>query len=112
MQTEIEVALDFVGIFIGVDAEVTEVAAFAAERDMEIESEWDFGFWGVFEGFGDIADVFFFPERKGRIIGNEIVACGGVVAFGEKMSEGVGLHAEESGMRGEIWMRKGIGARN
>jgi len=45
--------------------------------------------------------VFFFPERKGRIIGNEIVACGGVVAVGEEMSEGVGLHAEESGMRGK-----------
>jgi hypothetical protein len=79
---------DFVGVFVGVDAEVAEVAAFAAEGDVVVEAEGGrrAGVWGGV-GFFDGGCVFVGPEGEGRVVGDEVVAragagflgwCGGV----------------------------------
>ncbi len=75
--------LDLVGVLVGVNAEVAEVAAFPAKRDVMIEAErGHFAGRGGGVGFLDGGGVFLRPEGKRRIVRDEIVARAGAGFLG------------------------------
>src|SRR6185295_13431177 len=71
-----DVALDVLRIFIGVHAEVAEVAALPTERDMEIDAQRSLRRGGRFKHRAYAVVQLRAPERKWRVVGDEIIAGG------------------------------------
>ena len=70
----VQIALDRPRVLVRVHAEITEVAAFATEWDMRIDTQGDILFGCLLHCRFNFRHVFLFPERERRIIRNEIVA--------------------------------------
>ena len=94
----VEVVLDLIRVLVGVDAEIAEVAALPAEGDVVVEAERGRGA-GVRGGIGflDRGGVLLGPERKGRVVRDEIVAGPGGVRRGRS---GGGVGHDGKGVRG------------
>ena len=73
----VEVGFDFAGVLIGIDLEVAEVAAFAAEGDVDVDAEGGAGDGGAVEGGFGFVELFGAPEGEGRVVGDEVVAFPG-----------------------------------
>src|SRR5262249_8994558 len=69
----VEIALDLGGVLVGVNFEVTEFAAFAAEGYVEIEAKRLIGSRRLGESLNYGWNVFRFPLREGRIIRDEVI---------------------------------------
>ena len=78
----VEIGLDLLAVFVRVNAEVAELAALAAEGDVEIEAELGVGSRWVSECAVCLRDVLFTPKRIGRIVGNKDAADLGFGAVG------------------------------
>ena len=74
----IEVAIDLGGVLAGVDLEVTEVAALAAERDVDVDAQRRAGPRRAVQGLVRLRHLVLVPERIGRVVGDEIIARGGL----------------------------------
>ena len=72
---QVEIAVDLFGVLAGVDPEIAEVAAFPAERDVQVEAERRAGHGRrLLRGNGVVLDAVARPDRKRRIVGDEIAA--------------------------------------
>src|SRR5690349_11805757 len=68
------VALDFRCVLVGVDFEVTEFAALAAEGDVQIKPERILGSRRLGESLKRVGNVLRFPLRERRIVRDKIIA--------------------------------------
>jgi len=66
--------LDLFRVLICIDFEVTELAALATKRDMDIEPKRIMDARRFVQRFDSAVNMFRFPLRKWRVIGNEIVS--------------------------------------
>src|SRR5205807_8876831 len=74
---EVQVSFNGGGIFVGVNAEITKMAALAAKRDMQINAQRGSRRWRPVQSRGHVAGMLGFPKGKRRVIRNEVVADGG-----------------------------------
>ena len=70
----VEIDLNLGGVLVGVDFEVTELAALAAERNVNIKAERIVDARRLVERRDGLANKLRFPLRKRRIIRNKIIS--------------------------------------
>src|ERR1043166_703571 len=70
----IRVDIDLVSILVGIDAEIAEGAALAAERDMQVETKRRFLPDGRIQNRVSCRDVLRSPGRERRGVGDEVAA--------------------------------------
>jgi len=101
LEEGIQVSLDLVGVLVGVDPEVAEMAALPAEGDVGVQAEpggvrarvlVEHGLESL-EGIG-------FPEGEGRVVGDEVVPGGGLLL--ERRSCGRGWGRGRAGTHGDV----------
>src|SRR5262249_52328809 len=73
----LQVDFDVASVVIGVDPEVAKLAALAAERDVQVQSQGRSRNRGRLQSGVCFRQMRRFPEREWRIIGDEIVAQAG-----------------------------------
>ena len=78
----VEIGLDLLAVFVRVNAEVAELAAFAAEGDVKVKAELGIGSRRVGECAVCLRDVLLAPKRIGRIVGDKDAADLGFGAVG------------------------------
>jgi hypothetical protein len=76
-----EIGFDFVGVFVGVDAEVAELTAFSAEGDVEVEAQAGVILRGVIEGLIDGGELGGRPDGEWGVVGDEVAADLGFFGF-------------------------------
>ncbi len=75
-----DIGLDVRGVLVGVDAEVAELAALAAERNVQVQPQRHFGRRRM-QGLVHVGQRLGRPLRKRRIVGDEIAANFGLGGF-------------------------------
>ena len=78
----VEIGLDLVGVLVGIDAEIAELATLAAEGNVEVEAEPGAGARGPGEDLARCGQILLAPKRIGRIVGDEDAADAGFAAIG------------------------------
>src|SRR4030095_3324487 len=73
LDQSVEIDFDFGGVLVGVDFEITKLAALATERYMKVETEWIFSARCLIERLDCVSNILRFPLRKRWIIGNKII---------------------------------------
>src|SRR5262249_54002203 len=97
------------GVLVGVDAEVAEFAALAAERDVQVESQRRRGVGRRVQNGVGVDEVVGLPGREGRVVGDEVIAEAGLFLsrFGHvntvgTRQEGVRTRFRKQGRRGRV----------
>ena len=71
---QVEVLLDLLGVLVRVDAEVAEMAALPAERDVQVQPQRHPAGAASQRREGVARDGLAGPDRKRRVVGDEIAA--------------------------------------
>ena len=74
----VDVGFHVAGVLVGVDAEVTELAALPAERDVEVEAERRIRRRRCVEDGPRLGQEAGLPSRERRVVGDEVVAQAGL----------------------------------
>ena len=73
----IDVSANCRGIFVRINFEIAKVAPLPTKGDVQIDPQRRLWGRGPFQGSQQLANAFWFPKRKGRIVGDKIIADGG-----------------------------------
>jgi hypothetical protein len=83
LRKRFEVSLDLISVLIGVDAEVAELASFAAEWNVQVQPQRRLGLGRGVQSRLNCAAMLRRPDRKRRIIGDKVAPDLGLLLFWE-----------------------------
>src|SRR5262249_31576106 len=86
----VKVDLYVLSILVGVDAKITELAALAAERDVQIQPQRSAGLRRSLQGGHRLRQVLWLPRGERRIVGDEVIAQPRLLLQGLLFSCGMG----------------------